>query len=109
MKKNQTILYILTALFVLSPLNLFATDHGNVHWSYLGKTGPQKWSELSKDYKNCKIGKNQSPINIDNTLKGPSEALEVDYKTTSLDVINNGHTIQANYSGKSMLKMDGKI
>ena len=33
-------------------------------WSYEGSTGPKHWGDLKEDYKFCKIGYNQSPIDI---------------------------------------------
>ena len=35
------------------------------HWGYTGKIGPAYWGDLSPAYIMCKIGKNQSPIDID--------------------------------------------
>lgn len=35
-----------------------------VQWGYTGKTGPEHWGDLSKDYKLSKAGKEQSHINI---------------------------------------------
>ena len=34
------------------------------HWTYEGKEGPQKWGDLEKDFATCKLGKEQSPIDI---------------------------------------------
>ena len=35
-----------------------------VQWGYTGKTAPEHWGDLSKDYKLSKAGKEQSHINI---------------------------------------------
>ena len=34
-------------------------------WGYEGASGPKYWGELKEEYKFCKIGYNQSPIDID--------------------------------------------
>ena len=34
------------------------------HWSYSGATGPTKWGSLEKSFTQCKLGQNQSPIDI---------------------------------------------
>jgi carbonic anhydrase len=36
----------------------------NASWEYQGQNGPQNWGNLSEEYKFCKIGYNQSPIDI---------------------------------------------
>ena len=50
-------------LFFLIIFAVFACGKKNAKWSYLGKSGPQFWGD-NNDYKFCKIGYNQSPINI---------------------------------------------
>jgi carbonic anhydrase len=71
------------------------------HWSYVGETGPQAWSQLNKDFNVCAIGKRQSPINIEasTTLQGPAEPLQFNYQPSSGTVVNNGHTIQVDLTG----------
>lgn len=76
-------------------------DHENdkheVHWTYEGETGPEHWSDIIPDC-NCD-GKAQSPIDISGDMTDVDFVeLELDYKTDStLDIINNGHTVQINY------------
>lgn len=36
----------------------------NPRWSYEGKSSPEHWGDLGDEFKFCKIGYNQSPINI---------------------------------------------
>ena len=50
-------------LFFLIIFAVFACGKKNAKWSYLGKNGPQFWGD-NNDYKFCKIGYNQSLINI---------------------------------------------
>ena len=68
-----------------------------VHWTYEGKTGPEHWSEIIPDC-DCD-GKAQSPIDISGEMIDVDFVeLDLDYKTDStLDIINNGHTVQVNY------------
>ena len=67
-------------------------------WTYSGKTGPQKWGELEKDFAECKLGQAQSPIDIPDATarKGDFPTLLMQYKPTAARVIDNGHTIQVN-------------
>lgn len=74
-------------------------DH-KVHWGYSGETGPAHWGDLDPKYIMCKLGVNQSPIDIrDKVAVGTVglPGLTVAYGQPQLRVINNGHTIQVNY------------
>ena len=82
---------------------------GEGHWDYAGANGPQAWAGLKPEFASCGIGKQQSPINIDDsiTLRGPAEALGFDYQTSSATVVNNGHTIQIDMTGDNGLHVRG--
>ncbi|SIN86686.1 carbonic anhydrase [Sulfurivirga caldicuralii] len=70
------------------------------HWGYSGETGPDHWGDLDPKYIMCKLGVNQSPIDIrDKVAVGTVglPGLTVAYGQPQLRVINNGHTIQVNY------------
>ncbi|RAP39022.1 carbonate dehydratase [Candidatus Marinamargulisbacteria bacterium SCGC AAA071-K20] len=85
-----------TILTILIAQAVFATDK---HWSYKGSTGPETWGRINKSYEQCSIGKTQSPINITNATKATLSKINIDYLNRPLRIINNGHTIQVNYSG----------
>ena len=80
----------------------------NAHWSYEGHEGPAHWGELAKDYHACKSGKKQSPIDISAAEKADIAAIEFSYTGSNIDMVNNGHTIQMNYSGDSRITVAGK-
>jgi carbonic anhydrase len=67
---------------------------GPVHWSYSKDEGPAHWGELSEDFFACSKGKNQSPINITQTLDADLPAIELSYRGETTQISNNGHTIQ---------------
>lgn len=97
-------------LALLSITGYCAEPQAHPHWSYSGKTGPNKWSEIDSKFAPCSQGKVQSPIDIhtaDVKHVAPSE-LKFDYQTSPLKVIDNGHTIQVNYAPGSFLTVDGK-
>ena len=79
------------------------------HWSYEGKDSPEHWSQLSDEYKTCQQGMNQSPININETLKAHINPLKSSYIDSPVSIINNGHTIQANFAtdAKDIVAIDG--
>lgn len=53
-----------------------------VHWSYSGDTGPERWGTLSEDYAACRVGKNQSPIDIitEDMVEAELDPLILEYK-----------------------------
>lgn len=76
------------------------------HWGYQGEGGPGKWGSLKHDYELCGKGHQQSPINIDQSGKGENlGAIAFSYSSTPLKVLNNGHTIQANYQPGSSIRI----
>jgi carbonic anhydrase len=82
-----------------------------VHWGYEGEAGPVHWGDLESEYAACKLGKNQSPIDIQQAKVAPGaavRAIEFDYKSAPLNILNNGHTIVLNYTPGSSVKIDGK-
>jgi len=83
------------ALVLLSTIsiNAFAAD---VHWDYKGKHGAEHWGSLSSKFSTCQSGVNQSPINITGAIDASLPVLNIDYQASDVDVVNNGHTIQAN-------------
>ncbi len=82
--------------------------HEAPHWGYDGADGPSHWGDLSADFSACKDGKKQSPINITGASSESLTAIEFNYKSSKLDIINNGHTIQANYDSGSSIEVGGK-
>ncbi len=79
--------------------------HGS-HWTYEGSAGPEHWSDLDPKFSACAQGKSQSPINLVAGKSG-SRKIEVDYKPSALNVVNNGHTIKVSYDKGSSVVMDG--
>ena len=65
-----------------------------VDWAYLGEGGPTNWGSLSRDYKLCDSGIEQSPIDVVNPLKMGLTDIIFKYAVTPGKIINNGHTIQ---------------
>jgi carbonic anhydrase len=95
-------------LVVATSLLLSTTAYpGVTHWSYDGDVGSEHWSELSPDYALCGSGKNQTPIDIDHEIKGKLEPIKFHYVTPVSDVVNNGHTVQANVDPGSSITVDG--
>ncbi|PCJ47769.1 MAG: carbonate dehydratase [Moraxellaceae bacterium] len=86
---------------------------GGAHWSYSGHDGPHNWGALAKEYGLCSAGINQSPINIKTPLDSTLFELNFNYGRVPLQIVNNGHTIQINYSTiskneESIVEIDNK-
>jgi carbonic anhydrase len=88
-----------------------AVQHGNeseVHWGYEGAGGPEHWGDLKDAYETCGEGMAQSPIDLKQGVGAELKAIQTDYKSTPLKIVNNGHTIQVNYETPSSYVIDGK-
>lgn len=107
-EKTVLLLSVWLLLIVLSP-GLYAESGGGVHWGYSGKSGPEHWGSLSREFALCSTGKAQSPIDINTTQNGNLGNIEFDYKWTPLKTLNNGHTIQVNYTSDSFIRVQGKV
>ncbi|RED21409.1 carbonic anhydrase [Rhodopseudomonas thermotolerans] len=80
---------------------------GGVHWSYEGEGAPDKWGDLQSDYKVCRLGAEQTPIDLVGGIKGEPGTARHDYKPMPLRIVNNGHTIQVNADPGSSCTVDG--
>lgn len=104
--------WLATALACVFPACQSTTKQASsphVDWSYEGATGPAHWGDLSPDYSLAKSGKRQSPIDIatSGVKRADAAALQVRYGDTSLEVLNNGHTIEDDYHAGGTLTVDG--
>ena len=78
------------------------------HWTYDGATGAKSWGELDPQFKACAVGSEQSPVNLAGAIKAEAARLALDWKAEPFQIVNNGHTIQANAGAASSLTLDGK-
>ncbi len=76
------------------------------HWTYEGKEGPENWGKLQREFAACETGQNQSPVDIDATIDAPLKTLKGIQKVPAKEIVNNGHTIQANFKEGNMLLLD---
>lgn len=67
-----------------------------VQWGYTGKTAPEHWGDLSKDYKLSKAGKEQSHINI-------TGAEDVDLPELNLNNQESEDQVENEIDGKTYL------
>ena len=75
------------------------------HWGYEGHGGPDHWGELSPVNGACSVGAEQSPIDLRDAVKADPAPAELRWSPSKLAVVNNGHTIQANISSDSGMRI----
>jgi carbonic anhydrase len=75
------------------------------HWGYRGPGGPAHWGDLKPTFKACSAGQHQSPVNLEATEPGHLAPLDMHYKVSLIDLVNNGHTVQANYGKGSYITL----
>jgi len=91
-----------TLLSAFAPVSVAQEEHS---WGYSGAHGPDHWSEVNAT---CGLGKTQSPIDILHAEKKDLPAIEFSYRSSPLNIVNNGHTIQVNYAPRSSITVNGK-
>ncbi len=72
-------------------------------WSYKGPTGPEHWGDLDPKYAMCAKGLMQSPIDLVDTNARGDVSVFTQYRPGPLTILNNGHTVQANFAEGSTL------
>jgi len=86
-------------------------DCTGVHWSHhVGEEGPENWPNLCDGFSACG-GQAQSPIDIEDDITKPGEqlsAIQFNYVSSPVDIINNGHTVQFNVQGDNSITIDDK-
>lgn len=102
--KKVTSLLIASTMMLLANNNTHTSE--NAHWGYTGHNTPDKWGSLSEKYRECGAGLNQSPINITHSLHANLPPLFPSYKSGSIDIFDNGHTVQVNMATGSNLVID---
>jgi carbonic anhydrase len=93
-------IFTILALSVVAAVSLPSGSRAQwkTPWSYEGPKGPDHWGDLDPDYAACKVGKEQSPIDIRSANKVDLPAIRFEYKSGPLRIINNGYTaVRVNY------------
>jgi len=114
MKKIPCIIFLTILSFVStnnsSIIYASTVDEGEeVHWEYGGANNPTRWGEIKSEYSTCSIGENQSPIDLPlSNLNEKSSRIKFNYQETPLVVLNNGHTIQIDYTPGSYVTIAGE-
>ncbi|HHI94822.1 MAG TPA: carbonic anhydrase family protein [Gammaproteobacteria bacterium] len=109
MIKTATKAAFFASIIISAPMVAIAgAGHGDSHWGYSGHGGPEHWADISKEFALCGSGKEQSPIDISDAKTSNLPAIQFDYKPGSLEILNNGHTIQVNRAAGSSITVGGE-
>ncbi|MFM8356560.1 MAG: carbonic anhydrase [Gammaproteobacteria bacterium] len=103
---RQTIL-ALTCLASLGGLTDRSHAVEAAHWGYEGDTGPAAWGRLDPTWSLCGSGKNQSPIDIVDTIEADLPALEHYSRFRVRMILNTGESQQATSDTSAVLHLDG--
>jgi carbonic anhydrase len=79
------------------------------HWSYEGENGPANWGRINPEWAKCSTGNRQSPIDIRDGMKVELEQITFDYKPSSFNVTDNGHTVQVMLSGGNFITVNNRM
>jgi len=105
----RTVLFASILSLLVLPAFSAAQEAHPPHWDYSGPEDPSHWGKLDPSYAACSLGQTQSPINITHAKPAVLPTLKLDYQAIPLNIIDNGHTIQVNYTPGSTLTVGDKI
>ncbi len=72
-------------------------------WQYSGEFGPEAWGRMQPAYALCDRGRRQSPIDIVAARKQALPALEFQYRSAPLRIVNDGHTVRVRFANGSRM------
>jgi carbonic anhydrase len=81
---------------------------GAPQWGYEGEGAPAAWGALKPEFATCANGTRQSPIDIRGGIRVDLEPIQFDYRPVSFQVIDNGHTVQANVAPGNSIVVAGR-
>ena len=94
--KNEAKMKIYWVTILIAGLVGCSTSPNHKHWAYDDAEGPKHWAELSESYSVCGNGKNQSPVNIQDTIESEFDTLTFNYRSNMSNILHNGHTVMIN-------------
>src|SRR5262249_25946489 len=95
-------LLVLQTVLVLTPCSTQQSSPP-AHWNNEGKEGPKSWGSLDPSFSTCKLGHQQSPIDIKQTEKANIPPIQFEYQSSPLKIIDNGHTVMVKYAPGSFI------
>lgn len=90
-----------------APAAAQSSGDANHAWAYAGPNGPEHWGQMSPAFATCLHGKTQSPIELSSARPGALPELGINYRTSPLKIINNGHTLVFPQEPGSWISLNG--
>ena len=84
-----------------------AGGHAAPHWGYQGEGAPERWGQLSPDFRVCDLGLEQTPVDLKGAVRAELGQVEPNFQPMPLRIVNNGHTIQVNCDPGSGSRIGG--
>lgn len=96
------------SLFLALAASSLAWAGDGVHWTYSGEAGPENWGKLAPEFSLCGSGRNQSPIDLGGLIDARLPAIKFSYAAAATEILNNGHTVQANFAPGNTISVGGR-
>ena len=106
-RRLAAVAVVLVASSICIRYAAMAQEHSAHEWGYSGSEGPAHWGDLGPEFATCKTGHSQSPVNIVGAQSAVLPAIQFEYKTSALHIVNNGHTIEIDYAPGSFIRVGG--
>lgn len=87
------------------PSSIAAIVGESRHWDY---EHPEQWGDIAPEYRVCKTGNHQSPIDLDSSRKFALKPVEIHYRDIPLQIINNGKTIKVDNKLENFIVLERK-
>ena len=86
------------------------TSGAEVHWSYEGEVGPDRWGGLDPCFAACDHGVAQSPVDLTGAIPADADAggLDIRWQPTEAEVVDDGHTIRVDMAEGSSIVLEGR-
>lgn len=84
--------------------SIFKNKHAD--WTYGGHLGPAHWADLKKEYRICRDGLRQSPIDIRSSIKGDLPKLLFNYQNSRFRLLDLGFTLSVELENAGFLELD---
>ncbi len=87
--------------FLFLIISIFLVFSCSKNWSYTGKNSPKNWGNLKPEYKFCKIGYNQSPIDVVGDFR--QDDLQFFYANSEVKKKRQNHVLQIEFLTREFL------
>ena len=84
-----------------------ACDDVQIDWGYTGSGAPENWGDLSDEFRPCRDGVQQSPVNITGYAPGDGPSLAFQYAGSAVSSHNTGKSAYLDYGPGNSIDFGG--